>query len=64
MVLPEAAPAQLAELVRWMQTHFDELDYVQFLCALEELADGAEFVLNTGPSAAISEPAHAGALRS
>lgn len=38
MILPGAAPARLTEVIRWLQTHFDELDYVELLCALEEIS--------------------------
>jgi hypothetical protein len=38
IVLKNAPPA-LAEAIRIMQDRFDELEYVEFLVALEELAD-------------------------
>src|SRR5690242_1703564 len=42
MTLPHAAPAQFTEVLRWLQAHFDELDYVELLCALEELSAGID----------------------
>ncbi len=41
-VVTASAPARLPELIRWLQNNFDELDYVQLLCALEELADAVD----------------------
>lgn len=40
MILLEAAPPRLTAVLRWLQAQFDELDYVELMCALEELADG------------------------
>jgi hypothetical protein len=37
-IVTERAPRALAEAIRWAQKHFDELEYVEFLCALEEMA--------------------------
>jgi hypothetical protein len=37
-VVTDRAPRALAEAVRWAQRQFDELEYVEFLCALEEIA--------------------------
>jgi hypothetical protein len=33
------APQSLVEGIRWAQQHLDELEYVELLCALEEIAD-------------------------
>ncbi|HXG12752.1 MAG TPA: hypothetical protein VNK04_23540 [Gemmataceae bacterium] len=38
-VVMKNAPTPLVEAIRWSQEHFDELDYVEFLCALEEISD-------------------------
>jgi hypothetical protein len=38
-IVPSAAPAKIAEVLRWLQTNFDELEYVELLVALEELVD-------------------------
>lgn len=38
IVMANAPPAVVAA-IRWGQQHFDELEFVEFLCALEELAD-------------------------
>jgi hypothetical protein len=33
------APHAFAEAIRWSQRHLDELEYVELLCAFEEIAD-------------------------
>jgi hypothetical protein len=33
------APAVLADTIKFMQDRFDELEYVELLAALEEMAD-------------------------
>ena len=38
-VVPKYAPSALAEAIRIMQDRFDELEYVELVVALEELAD-------------------------
>jgi hypothetical protein len=43
-IVPKNAPPAFTAVLRWMQQHLDELEYVEFLCALEEIADS----LNTG----------------
>jgi hypothetical protein len=40
-VVPARAPAPFAAALRWAQEHLDELDYVELLCAVEELTDAA-----------------------
>jgi hypothetical protein len=37
-IVTARAPRALAEGVRWAQRQFDELDFVEFLCALEAIA--------------------------
>ncbi len=37
-IITDRAPRALAEGIRWAQKRFDELDYVELICALEELA--------------------------
>ncbi|HMP03891.1 MAG TPA: hypothetical protein PKD86_09370 [Gemmatales bacterium] len=38
-IIPSVAPAKLSQALQWLQTTYDELEYVEFLVALEELAD-------------------------
>jgi hypothetical protein len=38
-IIPGAAPAALAALLRWSQHHLDELEFVEALVALEEMHD-------------------------
>jgi hypothetical protein len=38
-VLPEASPGRFGEALAWLQANFDELDYVELLCAFEEIAE-------------------------
>jgi hypothetical protein len=38
-VVPKNAPPAFAAVLRWAQQHLDELEYVEFVSALEELAD-------------------------
>jgi hypothetical protein len=39
MIVPHNAPAPVREVLRWMQQNLDELEYVQLVCALEEISD-------------------------
>src|SRR5438128_1704384 len=39
-ILMDRAPRPLVEALRWSQKHLDELEYVELLCALEEIAGG------------------------
>jgi hypothetical protein len=41
-VVMKNAPPVLAAAIRWAQTQLDELEFVELLCALEELSDAAE----------------------
>jgi hypothetical protein len=41
-IVMQSAPARLPELIRWVQEQFDELEYVELLCALEEVADAVK----------------------
>jgi hypothetical protein len=43
-VVPDHAPPAFAAVLRWAQEHLDELEYVEFLCALEEIADAINTV--------------------
>jgi len=38
-IVPSEAPHPLAEVIHWAQRHLDELEYVELLCALEEIAE-------------------------
>lgn len=38
-IVTNDAPRPLAELMHWVQKHLDELEYVELLCALEEMAE-------------------------
>lgn len=38
-VVPKNAPAAFVTTLRWAQEHLDELEYVELICALEEIAD-------------------------
>jgi hypothetical protein len=38
MFVPKNAPGRFSEAMKWFQQEFDELDFVEFVCALEELA--------------------------
>ncbi len=38
-IVTSEAPRPLAEVIQWAQKHLDELEYVELLCALEEMAD-------------------------
>jgi hypothetical protein len=42
--MPKNAPAVFAAFIRWGQQHLDELEYVEFVCALEEIADATNAV--------------------
>jgi hypothetical protein len=37
-IVPADAPASLTRLLRWAQEHLDELEYVEVLAGLEEIA--------------------------
>jgi hypothetical protein len=41
-IIPGRAPPALAAALRWAQQHFDEIEYVEFVGALEELADSLD----------------------
>ncbi len=43
-VVPDRAPPALAAILRWAQQHLDELEYVELVCALEEIADSISAV--------------------
>jgi predicted RNA-binding Zn-ribbon protein involved in translation (DUF1610 family) len=43
-IVPKKAPPPLAGLIRWAQQHLDELEYVELICALEEIADAINAV--------------------
>ena len=51
-IVTDRAPQALADGVRWAQRQLDELEYVELLCALEEIA-GA---LNGDPAKAANHP--------
>jgi hypothetical protein len=38
-IVPQNAPPAFAAVLRWGQQHLDELEYVEFVSALEEIAD-------------------------
>src|SRR5262245_4262259 len=40
-IVPKNAPPAFAAVLRWGQQNLDELEYVEFVCALEEIADSA-----------------------
>lgn len=37
-VVMDHAPRPLVDAIRWAQQHLDELEYVELVCALEEIA--------------------------
>jgi predicted RNA-binding Zn-ribbon protein involved in translation (DUF1610 family) len=39
-VVPQHAPPAFIAALRWAQQNLDELEYVELICALEELAEG------------------------
>ena len=41
-IVTSDAPRPLVEVIRWAQKHLDELEYVELICALEELADATQ----------------------
>jgi hypothetical protein len=43
-IVPKNAPPEFAAVLRWLQEHLDELEYVEFVCALEEIADAINAV--------------------
>jgi hypothetical protein len=43
-IVPKNAPPAFAAVLRWGQQHLDELEYVEFICALEEIADSIHTV--------------------
>src|SRR3954454_12778471 len=38
-IVPSNAPQAFVAVLRWGQQHLDELEYVEFVCALEEITD-------------------------
>jgi predicted RNA-binding Zn-ribbon protein involved in translation (DUF1610 family) len=38
-IVPTNAPPAFVAVLRWAQRHLDELEYVEFVCAVEEIAD-------------------------
>jgi hypothetical protein len=38
-IVMDNAPRPLAMWIRWAQKHLDELEYVELICALEEISD-------------------------
>lgn len=55
-VVPGDAPEPFAAFVRWGQQHLDELEYVELLCAFEELGEA----MPEGPCAPASSEEGAG----
>jgi hypothetical protein len=43
-VVPQNAPPAFTAVLCWAQHHLDELEYVEFICALEEIADSMSAV--------------------
>src|SRR5262249_2820973 len=43
-IVPKNAPPAFVAVLRWGQQHLDELEYVEFVCALEEIADSINAV--------------------
>lgn len=43
-IVPNNAPPAFVAVLRWGQQHLDELEYVEFVCALEEIADSINAV--------------------
>jgi hypothetical protein len=43
-IVPNNAPPAFAAVLRWGQQHLDELEYVELICALEEIADAMNAV--------------------
>jgi hypothetical protein len=43
-IVPQNVPPVLAAAIRWWQEHLDELEYGEFICALEEIADSINAV--------------------
>ena len=43
-VVPNHAPPTVAAIIHWAQQHLDELEYVEFISALEENADSINAV--------------------
>ena len=43
-IVPKNAPPAFTAFIRWGQQHLDELEYVEFICALEEIADSISAV--------------------
>ncbi len=48
-IVPKNAPPAFAAMVRWGQQYLDELEYVEFVCALEEIADALNAVSAYSP---------------
>jgi RNA polymerase subunit RPABC4/transcription elongation factor Spt4 len=51
-IVIDDAPRLLAEGICWAQKHFDELEYVELICALEEISEAMN-----GEAAAVSNQA-------
>lgn len=43
-IVPSNAPPAFVAVLRWGQEHLDEVEYVEFVCALEEIADSINAV--------------------
>ena len=37
-IVPKYAPPSFVAMLKWMQKHLDEIEYVEFLCSLAEVA--------------------------
>lgn len=47
-IVPSNALPAFVAVLRWGQQYLDELEYVEFICALEEMADSINTVLVSG----------------
>jgi hypothetical protein len=43
-IVPSDAPPAFVAVLRWAQQHLDELEYAEFVCSLEEIADAINAV--------------------
>lgn len=43
-IVPKNGPPAFVAVLRWAQQHLDELEYVEFVCALEAIADSINAV--------------------
>lgn len=41
-IVPSEAPGPLVEVMHWAQQHRDALEYVELLCAFEEIAEAIQ----------------------